>query len=320
MATGDILRKMSVGEEADSPGRSEEGAVATPLPTLFHIWGSRGSRNAVGSQIGNRTSCYSLVVGNDLFVFDAGSGLLPLSVALRSDERLGRVERVHVLVSHAHVDHWEGVKDAEWMWRKNGGLDLTIMGPREALEAIRRVFAPPSFVPLEILAIGTLASLALVEIEAGASVQLPGATLEPMALHHYSGIAPNQRYLDTLGYRLVVDGGPTVAYLCDHEPTGKTSEMERRMVATANLAIVDASYSDIADHAFGHGSVESVAALARAFPEARILAAHHGPLRADAEIEEAGERHASGLPRFAIAREGATERWDPSSGRFVRAR
>ncbi len=289
------------------------------MPTLFHIWGSRGSRNAVGSQIGNRTSCYSLAVGNDLFVFDAGSGLVPLSSALRTDERLGRVERIHLLVSHAHVDHWEGLKDAEWMWRKNSGLELTILGPAEALEAIGRVFEPPSFVPLEILAIGTLANLALVELEAGASVQLPGATLEPVALHHYSGIAPDRRYLDTLGFRLAVEGGPTVAYLCDHEPTGETSEMERRVVASADLAVVDASYSDVADHAFGHGSVESVAALARAFPQARILAAHHGPLRADAEIEAAAARHASGLDRFALAREGATERWDSASRRFVPA-
>lgn len=309
---------MSVGDDAaDSPSGSEGAEPGTSLPTQFHIWGSRGSRNALGSRIGNSTSCYSLAVGSELFVFDAGSGLLRLSAALRTDERLTHIERVHLIVSHAHWDHWEGLKDAEWMWRKDNGVELSILGPKEALDTIRLVCEPPSFIRLETLAIGTLASLAFVELKAGASFPLPGATLEALALHHYSGIAPNRRYLETLGYRLVVDGGPTIAYLCDHEPTDDSFEMERQTVSSADLSIIDASYSDIAEHSFGHGSVESAARLARALPDARVLIAHHGPLRTDEEIEDAVARHASDLAQLAIAVEGATEQWDTSTGRFT---
>lgn len=272
----------------------------------------------MGSRIGNATSCYSLVVGPELFVFDGGSGLLALSAALRTDPVLAGVERIHLLISHAHWDHWEGLKDAEWMWRKNNGLGLTIYGPGEALDAIRRACEPPSFIRLEILALGTLASLELVELEVGATRALPGATLETLALHHYSGIAPNRRYLDTLGYRLAVDGGPTVAYLCDHEPGPDTRAMEQRLVSSADLAVLDASFGDAAEHAFGHGSIESAAALARACPGARVLAAHHGPLRTDDDIEAAAARHAADLESFALAVEGATEAWDATAKRFAR--
>jgi phosphoribosyl 1,2-cyclic phosphodiesterase len=296
---------------------SAGGNSADVLPIQFRIWGARGSRNATGSKIGNATSCYSLVVGAELFVFDAGSGLLALSAALQTDERLREVDRVHLLVSHAHWDHWEGLKDADWMWRKGNDLALTILGPKEAVDAIHRGFEPPSFISPEILALGTLASLSFVELAAGETTTLPGATLETVALHHYSGIAPHRRYLETLGFRLVVDGGPTVAYLCDHEPTGDTSEMERQLVSSADLAIIDASYGDIADHAFGHGSIESVARLARSFPAVRVLAAHHGPLRSDAEIEAAVARHAADVDGFALAVEGATEQWDPDRRRFT---
>lgn len=288
------------------------------LPTRFQVWGARGSRNASDSRIGKATSCYSLVVGSDLFVFDAGSGILALSAALQTDDRLSRVQRVHLLISHAHWDHWEGLKDADWMWRKGNGLELTIMAPAEALAAIKQAFGPPSFVALDILAIGTLASLRTVELHSGSSLPLPGATVETMPLHHYSGIAPNQRFLETLGYRLSVDGGPTIAYVCDHEPTDKTSAMERAAVDAADLAIVDASYSDTTEHAFGHGSIESVAQLAREFPDTDVLAAHHGPLRSDAEIEEAAHRHGADLERFSLAREGDCLDWDGDARRFVR--
>ena len=48
----------------------------------FQVWGSRGGRNTHGSRIGNLTSCYSLRAGEDVFVFDAGRGLLVLAEAV----------------------------------------------------------------------------------------------------------------------------------------------------------------------------------------------------------------------------------------------
>ena len=167
------------------------------------------------------------------------------------------------------------------MWRRDNGLELTVLAPKEALDTIRAGHQPPAFVALEVLALGTLQRLSFVELVAGGSVELPGAKLEAVALHHYSGIAPNQRYLDTLGYRLAVVGGPTVAYLSDHEPTVATRAMEDAVVASSQLVIVDANHSDVAQHTFGHGSIEYAADLARRHPDTRVIAGHHGPMQSD---------------------------------------
>ena len=300
-------------------GEAESDDAAMYLPTTFQIWGARGSRNATGSTIANRTSCYSLAVGQDLYVFDAGSGLLELSAAQHSDTRLAHIRRVHLLVTHAHWDHWEGIKDAEWLWRKGNGIELTILAPKEALDAIERTCQPPSFVRLEILALGTVKSLSFVELEAGGEVPLPSAQLLPLPLNHYSGISPHVQALYTLGYRLSVKDGPTVVYLCDHEPSAATAEMEDAALASADLAIVDASYGNISEHAFGHGSIESAAVMSRRFPKLRILAAHHGPMRKDRDIEEAMERHGSSLPHLSLASDGHEEIWDAEKKRFVTA-
>jgi phosphoribosyl 1,2-cyclic phosphodiesterase len=283
---------------------------------LLQVWGCRGGRNTCNSRIGNATSCYSLAVGADLFIFDAGRGLCTLAASLATDERLWGIERIHLLVTHAHMDHWEGLKDADWMWRRDNELELTVLAPKEALDTIAAGHEPPAFVPLDVLAVGTLRRLAFVELAAGARVELPGATLETFSLRHYSGIAPDQRYLETLGYRLALAGGPTVAYLSDHEPTVETRAMEDAVASGSQLVIVDANYSDVPQHAFGHGSIESAAELARRHPATHVMAGHHGPLQSDSQIEDARGRHGAGLPNFTIAREGRDAVWDPAVGRF----
>lgn len=292
------------------------GARVTEL--RFHVWGCRGGRNTQRSRIGNLTSCYSLRVGADLFVFDAGRGLLPLADATLRDDALRGVARVHVLVTHAHMDHWEGLKDAAWLWTPRNGLELGLVGPAEAIEAIRRAHEPPLFVPLEVLAIGTLARLSFTELAAGATFELPGATLHAVALHHYSGTSPHRRYLDTLGYHLVVHGGPRVAYLSDHEPTEATRALEDGLLADSQLAIIDANYGAIADHAFGHGSIEYAAGLARRHPTTWVMAGHHGPLRTDEAIEAEHGRHGADCPNFTLAVEGTGARWDAATGQFTR--
>ncbi|MDX2089010.1 MAG: MBL fold metallo-hydrolase [Kofleriaceae bacterium] len=284
----------------------------------FHVWGCRGGRNALGSRIGNHTSCYALHAGEDLFVFDAGRGLHALAEAVLRDPTLQDIRRVHILVTHAHMDHWEGLKDAAWMWPPRNRLEVALLGPAEALAAIRQAHAPPSFVELDVLASIALQKFAYVELVEGASLPLPGATLRGVALHHYSGMTPHRHYVDTLGYHLTVDSGPRIAYLSDHEPTDQTRALEDELAATSDLTILDANYANLADHAFGHGSVEYAAALARRHPTLWVLASHHGPMRTDEAILAAHARHGADTPNLTIAIEGTGGRWDAAARQFVR--
>ena len=287
-------------------------------PIELEVWGCRGGRNAYRSRIGELTSCYAVHAGADLYVLDAGRGLGALADAVVRGE-LGAVARVHVLVTHAHLDHWEGLKDAAWMWTRANGLALTLLGPAEALAAIRRGLEPPSFVPLDVLARGTLGSLAYVEVAAGAELTLPGAAVSATALHHYSGMGADRRDLETLGYRLAVDGGPRVAYLCDHEPTPATRATEDALCGAADLALVDANYGELSEHAFGHGSLAYAGEVAARHPTTWILAdpPRPGPHRRRHRGRPGPPRR--GRPNLAIARDGLRATWDAAAGRFAPA-
>src|SRR5262249_41250869 len=162
-------------------------------------------------------------------------------------------------------------------------------------------YAPPSYVSLEILAIGTAQSIEYQAIAAGEERRFAGFQVRAYGLHHYSGMGENKRMLQALGFRIAAEGGATVCYLSDHEPTPDTRALEQEITARAHLAVYDANYPNIKDHMFGHGSIEYAAAVARELPGTRILAGHHGSNLLDERIESAWREHGAGLPNFDLA-------------------
>ena len=55
---------------------------------------------------GNETSCFLVELGDELVMLDAGTGVANLGLA---SEALKRHDRVHVLLSHYHLDHVVGL-------------------------------------------------------------------------------------------------------------------------------------------------------------------------------------------------------------------
>ncbi len=288
----------------------------------FDVWGCRGSHNIVParSRVGNNTACYSLLRGEDLYVLDAGRGLLVLGHAMTQDVRFQHVRNIHVLISHAHLDHWEGLKDVEWFWRRDNGLHLSVYGTEQAIGAIRRGYSHPAYVALDILAMGTAASLRFEVLKKGEQRRLGALDVGTFSLNHYSGGSGNRvRRLDTLGFRLATPEGVVVAYLSDHEPTPRTARGERGVLAGSHLALYDAHFAELREHRFGHGSQEHAAGMARQHEGTLVLAGHHGPMYTDDALFENHQRHSHGAPNFELALEETGYTWNPERGQFERA-
>jgi phosphoribosyl 1,2-cyclic phosphodiesterase len=271
------------------------------------IWGCRGSVPTPGPdtvRYGGNTSCVEVSLDNGTnLVLDAGTGIRRLGFDLL--DRGAR--RVHLLLTHLHLDHLEGLRFFAPLWDERVTLD--IWGPPSPLltlrERISRSFSPPLF-PIDLR-------------EVPARVTFHDVPRQPWTVDGARLLAD-----------LVVHPGPTVgfrietvtssfAYLPDHEPAlaGTIAARSRDWISGAAIAddvdilLHDAQYFEDEYEeriGWGHSSVSDAVAFARAVGARRLVLFHHEPRHTDASLErlEARARSLVGGNEDwpALAREG----------------
>jgi phosphoribosyl 1,2-cyclic phosphodiesterase len=271
------------------------------------IWGCRGSVPAPGPSTvgyGGNTSCVEVSLDNGaVLVLDAGTGIRELGAELQ--ERGTR--RIHLLLTHLHLDHLEGLRFFAPMFDDQATVD--VWGPRSPVqslqERIRRSFSPPLF-PMDLHEIPARVTFHDVP-------KLPW-TLEGASI--LSGLVMHPG--PTVGYRIEADGA-SFAYLPDHEPalTGDFASRSRDWISgaaiaeEADLLFHDAQYTE-AEYderlGWGHSSVDSAVAFRRAVGADRLVLFHHDPQHADRLLEELEARAGSLSSRDeeppVLAREG----------------
>jgi phosphoribosyl 1,2-cyclic phosphodiesterase len=272
------------------------------------IWGCRGSVATPGPETieyGGNTSCVELAVGDGaVLVLDAGTGIRPLGLELIARG----TRRIHVLLTHLHLDHVEGLRFFAPLWDRR--VDVHVWGPRSPVESLRdrilRSFSPPLF-PLDFR-----------DVPADVSFHdLPWRTwtLEGISLTASLVLHPGP----TAGFRIDT-GSSTIAYLPDHEPAlagfaGRPPEwISGGMLAhDADLLLHDAQYFE---HEYderigwGHSSVPDAVAFAQAVGARRLVLFHHDPGHSDRTLDRLEEHARSLTPADAfppaVARETAT--------------
>jgi phosphoribosyl 1,2-cyclic phosphodiesterase len=272
------------------------------------IWGCRGSLPAPGPATiayGGNTSCIEVRAGDEeALVFDAGTGIRELGRDLL--ERGTR--RIHLFLTHLHLDHVEGLRFFAPLWDRR--VSLEIWGPRSPVlplrERILRAFSPPLF-PLD-----------LRDVPARVTFHdLPGDPWQRDGITLFSDLVLHPG--PTLGYRLEL-GGSTLAYLPDHEPAlagidGRATDWisGAALAHGADLLLHDAQYTEEEYGpriGWGHSTVDAAVAFARAVDARRLVLFHHDPDRSDRALESLEDRARlltlPERPPPVLAREGMT--------------
>lgn len=253
---------------------------------------------------GGNTSCVELRGDDDtLVILDAGTGIRPLGTRVLEE----RPDRIHVLLTHLHLDHFEGFGFFAPVW--TAGSDIHVWGPPSPLRSLQARMAgylsPPLF-PVHLS--DAPAMLTFNDVPHG-PWEIGGIRIEAQPVEHPG---------PTVGYRLEHEG-VTLAYLPDHEPT-LGLELARvepdwisglGLAAGADVLVHDAQWFD---HEYpqkvgwGHSSVSDAVTFAHAADVGRLVLWHHDPLHADDDLEHLGARAAelwrNGGPPPALAREG----------------
>jgi phosphoribosyl 1,2-cyclic phosphodiesterase/DNA-binding response OmpR family regulator len=255
----------------------------------IRFWGTRGSIAKPGKstvRYGGNTSCVELRTEADtIVIFDCGTGAHELGRELVRQH--GKATRGHILISHTHWDHIQGIPFFEPFFEVGGEWD--IYGPKGLMQSIRDTLAGQmeyTYFPISVDKFG--ATIRYHDLVEGA-FSIDDVHIVTQYLNHPAL---------TLGYRLRADGA-TMVYCCDHEPNVaaagsgelEISGQDRRHVeflAGADLVIHDSQFTaqEYPQRiGWGHSPAEYVVQVCRAAGVKQVLLTHHDPLRDDDAVD-----------------------------------
>ncbi|MDT0631386.1 MBL fold metallo-hydrolase [Rubrivirga sp. S365] len=267
------------------------------------FWGVRGSTptpQAGWLGVGGNTSCVEVRAADGTrVVLDAGTGARGLGYALAA-EAAGGPGKTHVLLSHFHWDHLQGLPFFAPLYIPGQTVRFYAATGADRLRGLLRAqMSPPYFpVPFPELA----AAIETVEVEPGVPFQVGSITVRPFPLFHPQGCH---------GYR-VEAGGAAVVYATDYEHGSPSHDEGLREVARgADVLISDAQYT--ADEyalreGWGHTTWRHAAALAADAGVRRLFLFHHDPAHDDAALARICEQARERFPATDLATEGLVVR------------
>lgn len=271
------------------------------------VWGCRGSLATPGSETleyGGNTTCLEVELDDgSVLVVDAGTGIRPLGLAL-----VGRPRRpLHILLSHLHLDHIEGLGFFAPLWLD--GQELHIWGPPSPVAAlerrISRYLSPPLF-PIRLDEVP--ADVVCHDLPAE-TFELGSATVTAVPVIHRG---------PTVGFRFE-ENGSSLAFIPDHEPYLGVDPGEALPEWLSGYSLADGVGTLVHDaqyfeseypsrRGFGHSSVAHAVAFAQAAGVGQLVLFHHDPLHADDKLGEletrARELWGEGERPPTLAREG----------------
>jgi phosphoribosyl 1,2-cyclic phosphodiesterase len=245
-------------------------------------WGARGSIPVPRAEMalhGGNTSCVELTLSDGTeVILDAGTGITDLGRARHRGSK-----PVHLLLTHLHLDHIQGLMFFEPLFDPN--CAVRVNGPiafgGSLLNRLARYISAP-LAPIEIRELP--ATVSFHDVPTG-RFQLGPATVETAFVNHRG---------PTLGFR-ITDGDVTIAYIPDHEPAlgqalGSSAPQwisGYDLARDADLLIHDAQYTEdeyAGRVGWGHSATEHVVEFARRCGVRRLALFHHDPLHDDPKI------------------------------------
>ncbi len=274
---------------------STEQAVFRPVldqtQLRYTLWGTRGSTPSPGARFlrhGGHTSCLSVVLGGEQFIFDAGSGIRELGLEILNSER----RKLHLFITHTHWDHIQGFPFFAPAYTP--GFEITIYGAEGFGKNLKNVFRGQ--LDREYFPVQMEDMQSNLQFRQLAENPMPiGSALVSWEFAEHPGA--------TVGYKIEIED-KIIAWVPDNEflqgYTGSPNELTRdhplvvpygRMIdflADADVVIHEAQYTCdeyLTKIRWGHSSIANACALMKLAGVRRWIVTHHDPLHDDTFLE-----------------------------------
>lgn len=244
------------------------------------VWGCRGSCATPGPEnvhYGGNTSCVEVRTGaGDVIVFDAGTGLRPLGVDLQQHD----VDEVHLMLSHLHLDHLQGLGFFRALFDPK--MKVHIWGPPSPVQSLEERIALYLSPPLFPVRLADIPATVEFHDAPDGGVTIGSVDVVASAVTHQG---------PTVGYR-VTEAGRSLTYLPDHEPSlgVDLGTLDGEWISGFDLAsgtdvlLHDAQYGDgeYPNHVgWGHSAIGHVVEFARKAAVGHLVLFHHDPYHDD---------------------------------------
>lgn len=252
-------------------------------------WGARGSSPISGKEYlkyGGNTACleFSLNDNAEKIIIDLGSGAIPLGNALQKE----KVKRLHIFLSHLHLDHIMGFPLFAPLFAPNRSIIIWENSSFSIQNNLRKLMSPPFFpVPFRDIK----AEINFKSFDTHAAIQ--DVQLSTIPLNH-----PNQG----LGFCLQCKNRKVI-FLTDNELHGDHTGNPGYsnfvdFAAQADLLIHDAEFTDL-EYAhtrnWGHSSYEQAIQLAKDAEVKELAFFHHNRFRKDPDLDQLVNQYSNSL-------------------------
>ncbi len=256
---------------------------------------------------GGQTSCVEVrTSAGTTVIVDAGTGLRALGQKLARDSG-GAARRHHILLSHVHWDHIQGLPFFEPAYSSGNTVEVyALLTAADELQQVIGGITRHEFFPVPLEAIP--AEINFHEVDPGVVMTIEDVTILPFALNHPFG---------AVGYRLDADG-TSVAYVSDTAPFTDVlhkqhflsgpeplSDEDRRVLAEMRGALVAAVRgcdTVIYDTHFlpeeyarfphyGHSTPDQALEIVAGNDVRRLILYHHAPSHTDDQMDEIAARY-----------------------------
>jgi len=251
------------------------------------FWGVRGTLPVPGEKtvcFGGNTSCVTIEFARgDFFIFDAGSGIKPLSDWIMSQGNK-KIE-AKLFISHPHWDHINALPFFVPLYIQGNAFKL--YGPRHGDITLHELISAQMdgvYFPITIHEFASSVEFHDLHEE---ELEFDGITVKSMLLHH-----PGQ----CLGYR-IEHNGSSICYITDNELYLEDDEEHydpfyvRRLIKFiegCDVLITDTTYTDEeykTKVGWGHSCLSQVVDLADRANVKSLCLFHHDPNQDDSAIQ-----------------------------------
>lgn len=262
------------------------------------FWGVRGSLACPGPntvRYGGNTSCVEVRCGNELLIFDAGTGLRALGAGLATN---GDPLDADLFFSHTHLDHIVGLPFFAPLYQPKNNVRLWAghLKPKYGLEEVICAMMKAPLFPVPPAMFG--ADPHYHDFVCGETLEpKPGVIVKTARLNHPDGAT---------GYRIEY-AGKSVCYVTDTEHTGDGLDQSiLDLIQGADIFIYDSTYTDeeYPDYkGWGHSTWQEGVRLSDAAGVKTLVIYHHDPSHDDDVMDRVTAEAEKMRPGTIVARE-----------------